>query len=86
MPGAARAGLDTAGGTIAAGSPDVLINGAPAARVGDPVVGHGLPPHAAPVMAAGSGTVLVNGIPLCRAGDPATCGHPASGSGDVIVD
>jgi uncharacterized Zn-binding protein involved in type VI secretion len=30
-----------------------------------------------------SGTVKANGIPICRAGDDATCGHTASGSGDV---
>jgi uncharacterized Zn-binding protein involved in type VI secretion len=37
-------------------------------------------------MAAGSGNVLANNIPISRAGDPATCGHPASGSGNVIVN
>ena len=85
MPGAARKGQDSAGGTIAAGSPDVIVNGSPVARIGDAVSGHGDPPHASPTMAAGSGSVLANGIPVSRAGDAATCGHPATGSGDVIV-
>jgi len=83
MPGIARAGADAAGGTIAAGSGNVFVNGSPAARIGDPVSGHGRRPHNSPTMAAGSGSVLVNDIGVCRAGDSASCGHPASGSGDV---
>lgn len=85
MPGAARQGQDSAGGTIAAGSPDVIVNGSPVARIGDAVSGHGDPPHAGPTMAAGSGSVFANGIGVSRAGDSATCGHPAGGSSDVIV-
>jgi uncharacterized Zn-binding protein involved in type VI secretion len=37
-------------------------------------------------MAEGSPDVIVNGIPASRAGDKATCGHPATGSGDVIIN
>jgi len=87
MPGIARdAGQDVAGGAIIQGSPDVFANNKPVARIGDAVAGHGLPPHAAPVMASGSGNVITNNIPTCRAGDVATCGHPSSGSGDVFVN
>ncbi len=87
MPGIARnAGTDVAGGSIIKGSPNVFANNKPVARVGDNVSGHGKGPHRGPVMAAGSGNVLTNNIPTCRAGDPATCGHPASGSGNVIVN
>jgi uncharacterized Zn-binding protein involved in type VI secretion len=86
MPGIVRQGQDTAGGTEAAGSPDVIANGSPVVRIGDAVAGHGDGPHAAPSMAAGSGDVFANGIGVCRAGDSATCGHAASGSGDVIVN
>ena len=86
MPGAARAGVDSAGGTISAGSPDVIVNGSPIARIGDPVAGHGDSPHASPSMSAGSGDVIANGIGVCRAGDAASCGDAASGSGDVIVN
>jgi len=87
MPGAARQGQDTAGATISAGSPDVITNGTPQARIGDAVTGHPpTPPHRAPKMAEGSPDVIVNGIPASRAGDKATCGHPATGSGDVIIN
>ena len=85
MPGAARQGQDSAGGTIVEGSSDVIINGTGAARVGDAVAGHGLPPHDSPVMAEGSDSVFVNGLPLSRSGDLASCGDAATGSGDVIV-
>jgi uncharacterized Zn-binding protein involved in type VI secretion len=86
MPGIARdAGVDVAGGAIIQGSPDVIVNGAPAVRIGDAIAGHGRGPHAGPVMASGSGSVIVNGIGVCRAGDSATCGHTASGSSDVIA-
>jgi hypothetical protein len=86
MPGAARQGQDSAGGTITAGSPNVITNGSPQARIGDAVAGHAPGAHAGPTMAAGSGDVIVNGIPACRAGDAASCGHPATGSGDVIIN
>ena len=86
MPGVSRnAGQDVAGGAIIQGSGDVFTNGKPTVRVGDAVAGHGRGVHAGPVMAAGSGNVFTNGIPTSRAGDPATCGHPATGSGDVFA-
>lgn len=86
MPGVSRAGLDMAGGTIVGVLvPSVFVNGANIVVVGATIEGHGLPPHAAPVMAAGSGTVYAGGIPVCRAGDPATCGHVATGSGNVFA-
>jgi uncharacterized Zn-binding protein involved in type VI secretion len=86
MPGVSRnAGQDVAGGAIIQGSGDVFTNEKPTVRVGDAVAGHGRGVHAGPVMAAGSGNVFTNGIPTSRAGDPATCGHPATGSGDVFA-
>ena len=85
MPGIVRKGVDAAGGTLIQGSSNVFIDGAPAVRIGDAVAGHGRAPHSSPVMAQGSSTVFVNGIPVCRAGDAATCGHTASGSGDVFA-
>jgi uncharacterized Zn-binding protein involved in type VI secretion len=85
MPGAARQSQDEAGGTIIEGSADVIINGTGAARVGDAVAGHGLPPHDSPVLVQGSDTVFVNGIALSRSGDLASCGDAATGSSDVIV-
>ncbi|HET9517956.1 MAG TPA: PAAR domain-containing protein [Actinoplanes sp.] len=70
-------------------SPDVLVNGLPAAVQGS--VAQNLPPHVAPPPATfsrpptnlgrvvlGSATVLVNGKPLARVGDQvATCNDPA---------
>lgn len=85
MSGATRKDQDSAGGTITSGSPNVIINGSPAARIGDSVAGHGLPPHSAPTMAEGSPTVITNSIPQCHEGDTATCGHPATGSPNVFV-
>ena len=87
MPGAIRMGIDSAGGILTSGSSTVLINGAPAVRVGDTVAPHGLPPHTAAVMVSGSATVLVNGIPLCRTGDLASCGDAAApGSSTVLAN
>jgi uncharacterized Zn-binding protein involved in type VI secretion len=84
MPGVSRIAVDAAGGPIAeALAPSVQVNGAPVAVLGCAVTPHGLPPHAGPVMAEASGTVFAGGIALCRAGDAASCGHLASGSGDV---
>lgn len=83
MAGVSRAQYDSAGGLIISGSPDVLVNGLPAARLGDGVQGHGLGEHSGPTLMTGSPNVFVNGIALCREGDSASCGHTASGSSDV---
>jgi uncharacterized Zn-binding protein involved in type VI secretion len=84
MPGVSRQGADTAGGTIAAGSSNVFVNGSPIVRLGDAVAGHGRGSHRSPTMAGSSSTVYANGILICREGDPASCGHPATGSGNVF--
>ncbi|WP_417702300.1 PAAR domain-containing protein [Pseudophaeobacter sp.] len=84
MPGVSRIALDAAGGPIfEALAPSVRVNGAPVAVLGCAVTPHGIAAHAAPVMAAASGTVFAEGIAICREGDAASCGHLASGSGDV---
>lgn len=86
MPGVSRINQDAAGGLIVGNlAPTVIINGTPVAVIGAAVQGHGPAPHAAPVMAEGSGSVFAHGIPVCRLGDAATCGHTASGSGDVFA-
>lgn len=86
MAGVARAGVDSAGGLIVGALvPSVTVNGSPIAVVGAAIAGHGDAPHSGPVMAAGSGTVTAGGIPICRAGDAASCGHAASGSGNVTA-
>jgi uncharacterized Zn-binding protein involved in type VI secretion len=76
-------------GPAIAGSPNVLVNGMPALRVGDAGV------HAACCgpnqwkAAKGSGTVFINDIPAHRLGDTtAHCGGVGNlivGSNDVIV-
>ncbi len=86
MPGVSRVGSDAAGGTIVGSlAPTVFVDGSPIAVKGAAVAGHGNGPHAGPVMSGASGTVFANGIAVVRAGDSATCGHAASGSGDVFA-
>lgn len=95
MPAAARQGdsgvVHCGGYTIAEGSPDVLINSRPAARVGDMSTTHLKPggktcvPHAAPI-ATGSATVFINGKPAARAGDTLSgCTQIAQGSATVNI-
>ena len=84
MPGISRVGVDAAGSTIVGNlAPTVLVNGSPIAVQGAAVAGHGRGSHSGPVMVGSLGSVKANGIPVCRAGDPASCGHAASGSGNV---
>ena len=52
------------GGPIISGSPNVIIGGMPAARVGDAAVCIGPPDK----VSAGSATVLINGKPAARWG------------------
>ena len=86
MPGVARVGQDAAGGTIVGVlSPDVFVNGANVAVLTAAVAPHGSGVHAGPVMAQASTTVFSGGIPVCRQGDSASCGHAASGSGNVFA-
>jgi len=86
MPGIARVGEDSAGGTIVGVlAPTVFVNGCNVAVEGAAVSGHGLPPHSGPVMSGHSATVFACGIPVCRQGDAATCGHAATGSGDTFA-
>ncbi|MBA0199462.1 S-type pyocin domain-containing protein [Pectobacterium carotovorum] len=98
MPGAARlndigSGHDCFPETpIIEGSPDVIINGQPAARQGDTVLLHGCPCPNAPhgvhprKIAEGSSTVIINGKNAARIGDGINCGGViASGSGNVII-
>lgn len=72
------------------GSPNVIINGKPAVRVGDHFASHSLPfppimPHDS-VAAQGSKTVFVNGKALSRIGDQTSCSDIiAEGSPNVIV-
>lgn len=83
--GATRKGLDTAGGVLIQGSPNVYVNNASSVRVGDRVASHGDSPHSSPRMVTGSSSVFINGISACRRGDRASCGHRATGSSNVFI-
>jgi uncharacterized Zn-binding protein involved in type VI secretion len=84
MPGISRLYQDRAGGTLISGSNStVFANGTPVAVLGSNVAGHGDSPHSGARMITASGRVFANGISVCRQGDSASCGHTASGSGNV---
>lgn len=91
MPAAARQGdPDTSDGNIVGDtSPDVIINGQPAALLGSlesPHAPYGSPhpPHKNATITSASGSVIVNGKGLAYAGSDLSCGHAiASGSPDV---
>lgn len=86
MPACARLG-DPAGGPITATATTVLVNGVPVARLGDPVVPHGIGPHAVAVIVGASMNVEAEGIAVTRLGDSASCGDSVSGgSSDVTVN
>jgi uncharacterized Zn-binding protein involved in type VI secretion len=72
---------------VVAGSPDVLIDGKPVARVGDPLAPHSKPKHPPHprAIAAGSATVLINGIPAAVTGSAISCGGVTIGSGSVVI-
>lgn len=72
---------------VIAGSPDVLIDGKPVARVGDPLAPHSKPKHPPHprAIAAGSATVLINGIPAAVTGGAISCGGVTIGSGSVVI-
>ena len=90
---AARLGDATAhGGVVTSGNPTVLINGQPAAALGDlhvcPLCSPG--PHVGGPVLAGAPTVLIGGKPAARVGDACTCAAPApdvilSGSPNVLI-
>ena len=73
---------------IIGGSGNVLINGRPAARQGDPALLHAIPnnpPHGRSI-AEGSSSVLINGKPAARVSDAISCGGDvAIGSGNVLI-
>lgn len=94
MPPAARVTDQTAHGTplTGAGSPNVLIGGMPAWRVGDfhsCPLSNGPVPHVGGVVSAGSTTVLINGMPAARLGDTITENGPPNtivgGEATVII-
>ena len=68
------------GGSVVAGNPRVMIEGAPAARVGDQHLcprWDGCKPHVGGPIAAGSSRVFIGGRPAARVDDAATCCGPS---------
>ena len=69
-------------------SPNVIVNGRGAGRVGDAYAPHSCPAHPphSGVIARGSSSVFINGIPAGRIGDPVSCGGSVmEGSPNVFV-
>ena len=94
MPAQTRVGDNNTGHdacppiALAAGSPNVFVNGVPAGRVGDSYSPHSCPAHPphSGVIASGSGTVFINNSPAGRVDDPVSCGGSvAAGSPNVFV-
>jgi len=85
MAGVSRVYQDTAGGTILGGAGNVYVNGMPVALLYSPVAGHGKNEHGGPIMVQSSNTVRANNRGVVRRCDTASCGHPATGSGNVYA-
>ena len=75
-------------GTIVQGSPNVFVNGRPAARLND-MVRHSCPHCGVGWVDSASSSVFANGIPVARSGDrvryPGGRGSILSGSSNTIV-
>lgn len=78
--------------TIISGSPDVFINGKPAARAGDSADTHACPCNGKPhgehprTIAEGAPTVFINSLPAARVGNSADCGGVIlTGSDHVFI-
>ena len=90
MPPAARVGDATThpGVLSPPGMPLVLIEGMPAARVGDlhACAFPGTPPHPPNVVAKGSASVFIAGMPAARIGDACACGATiTTGAPTVLI-
>ncbi|MBT9287900.1 PAAR domain-containing protein [Prosthecodimorpha staleyi] len=67
-------------GVVAGGSPDVTVNGRPAAQTGTTATGGG-------VIVGGSPNVFINGKPAALAGSGTDCGGVVvGGSANVLVN
>lgn len=73
---------------VIVGSPDVFIDGKPAARVGDALEPHDKPSSSKHnrAIATGSSTVFINGKPAALTGGKVDCGGVTIGTGTVNID
>lgn len=86
MPGVSRDN-DTAGGDLIPSQSTVYANNQLIIVDNDDVAGHGPGIHAGPTIPAKWNTTVYIGTKLAVVeGDPATCGDPATGSGDVNIN
>lgn len=71
---------------VTAGSPTVLIDGKPAARLGDPLAPHDKPKHSTHprTIAEGSGTILIDGKPAALTGHAVSCGGVVIGGASAV--
>lgn len=71
---------------VTAGSPSVLIDGKPVARLGDPLAPHDKPKHSAHPrsIAEGSGTILIDGKPAALTGHAVSCGGVVNGGASAV--
>lgn len=85
LPAARLGDVTSHGGKIISGALHTLVNGLPAARMGDfhacPKDGHGVTP-----IVTGSPKYLTEGLPAARIGDKTACGAVIiSGSSNVTA-
>jgi uncharacterized protein (TIGR02594 family) len=86
MPGVSRDN-DTAGGDLIPSQSTVFANNEEIIIDNDDVAGHGPGEHAAPTIPASGvnpNVYVANKLAIVQ-GDPATCGDPATGSGNVWI-
>ncbi|MEP4392053.1 type VI secretion system PAAR protein [Marinobacter sp.] len=72
---------------VISGSPNVLIDGKPVARVSDQLTPHSKPKHPPHprTIASGSSTVFINGLPVATTGGAISCGGVTIGSSSAVV-
>lgn len=85
MTGIARDN-DTAGGDLVPSQGTVFANNNAVIINGDAIVYHGRSPHNAATISASTVNVFANNKPVVQQGDSASCGHTATGSGNVNVN
>ena len=84
MPVQRMGDVNTEGGVIMMGVPNVLVEGMPIATAFKPVASHGYG-HYGALTTATQGSVICNGLPVTRMGDPDTCGDLRIGGAFTVL-